>query len=63
MIDIDNSRIQSIKRNLIQYFPDDNSIMTVEEWEVGGVQRSKNIIYKDGFTFGFSQVEEDNEIK
>jgi hypothetical protein len=37
--------------------------MTVEEWEVGGVQRSKNIIYKDGFTFGFSPVEEGNEIK
>jgi len=36
--------------------------MTLEEWEVGGVKRSKNIIYKDGFTFGFSQVEEGNQI-
>ena len=37
--------------------------MTVEEWEVGGVKRYKNIVYKDGFTFGFHTVAERNEIK
>lgn len=41
---------------LSQFFPDDNSIMTSEEWEIGGIKRTKSIVYKDGFTFGLRTV-------
>jgi hypothetical protein len=45
-----------VNQVLNQYFPDDNSIMTSEEWEIGGIKRTKSIVYKDGFTFGLRTV-------
>ena len=56
MLDIDDHRVQTINQVLSQFFPDDNSIMTSEEWEIGGKKRTKSIVYKDGFTFGLRTV-------
>jgi hypothetical protein len=31
--------------------------MTSEEYEIGGVKRTKSIVYKDRFTFGIKEME------
>lgn len=56
MINIDDRIIKNINQTLNQYFPDDNSIMTSEEYEIGGIKRIKSIITKDGLTFGLKTV-------
>lgn len=58
MLDVDDHRVQNVSQTLNQFFPDDNSILTSEEWEIGGVKRTKSIVYKDGFTFGLRTVPE-----
>ena len=58
MLDIDDHRVQTVGQVLSQFFPDDNSIITSEEWEIGGIKRTKSIVYKDGFTFGLRTVPE-----
>jgi len=40
MLDVDDMRVKNIKQTLNQFFPDDNSIMTSEEYEIGGVKRT-----------------------
>lgn len=57
MLDIDDHRVQSVAQTLSQCFPDDNSVMTSEEYELGGIKRTKSIVYKDGFTFGLRTVQ------
>lgn len=53
LLDIDQEIIGTVSQNLNQYFPDDNSILTSEEYEIGGVKRTKSIAIKDDQTFGF----------
>ena len=42
-----------------QFFPDDNSIMTSEEYQIGGVTRTKSIVYKDKMTFGLKELKKE----
>ena len=53
LLDIDPERVANISQNLNQYFPDDNSILTSEEYAVGGVKRTKSLAIKDRVTCGF----------
>jgi hypothetical protein len=56
MIDIDDQRVRNIKQTLNQYLPDDNSIITSEEYHLGGVLRIKPVVYKNKLQFGFRNV-------
>lgn len=56
MLDVDDLRVQNIKQTLNQYFPDDNSIITSEEYSIGGQNRVKPIVYKDQLQFGLREV-------
>jgi hypothetical protein len=54
LLDIDSAKIQQIIQGQAQYLPDDNSVMTSEEYEIGGSKKKKTIVYKDDVTFGFN---------
>ena len=56
MFDIDDFRVKNVNQTLSQFLPDDNSIMTSEEYEVGGITRTKSIVYKDKITFGLKTL-------
>jgi hypothetical protein len=63
MLDIDDLRVKGINQTLNQFLPDDNSIMTSEEYEIGGIKRIKSIVYKDKFTFGIKEMQKDAYMK
>lgn len=52
MLDIDFQAVQNIQQTITQFFPDDNSVMNVEEVQIGGKSYKKSIIQKDKMTFG-----------
>lgn len=60
MLDIDDHRVTSVNQCLNQFFPDDNSIMTSEEYQIGGVSRTKSIVYKDKMTFGLKELKSES---
>lgn len=37
-------------------YPDDNSIMRVDNFEIGGQKFSKSVVYKDNLTFGLRKA-------
>lgn len=55
LLNIEDDKIQSIQEHTASLFPDDNSIMRVEHFTVGGLQFSKSIVFKDNFKFGLRQ--------
>ena len=57
MLNIEDDKIQSIQENSASLFPDDNSIMRVDHFTVGGNFFSKSIVQKDNFKFGLRQKE------
>jgi len=63
MIDIDEARIQNLETILSQWFPDDNSIMNCETYEIGGVKYKKSVVYKDKYSFGICQINKDSYLK
>ena len=52
MIQIDDAKVGAIKEESKLFYPDDNSIMKVDHWQVGGISSKKSVIYKDNLTFG-----------
>jgi hypothetical protein len=59
MLDIDDFRVKNVNQTLSQFLPDDNSIMTSEEYEIGGITRTKSIVYKDKLTFGLKCLQKE----
>jgi len=55
MLDVDDNRVKNIKQTLNQFFPDDNSIMTSEEYEIGGDKKTRAYVYKDKLEFGLRE--------
>jgi len=58
MLDIEDDKIQNITEKSGFMYPDDNSIMRVDHFSVGGFQFSKSLILKDNFKFGLRQREQ-----
>ena len=58
LLDLDGQRVLSVCQNQQQYFPDDNSIMTSEEYEVGGSKRVRSFVHKNETNFGFRHLED-----
>ena len=52
---IDSQRVQNIEQTINQFFPDDNSIINSEVFEIGGKKVTRSIVQKDKYTFGFSK--------
>lgn len=59
MINIDDAKVGAIREESSLFYPDDNSIMKVDHWQVGGVSSKKSVIYKDNLTFGLRTVDLD----
>jgi hypothetical protein len=55
LINIDDARIQNINEKSVMMYPDDNSIMRVDHFAVGGQQFAKSIVLKDNLRFGLRQ--------
>lgn len=55
MLDIEDDKIQSINEKSGFLYPDDNSIMKVDHFSVGGKDFSKSVVLKDNFRFGLRQ--------
>mmetsp|Transcript_5576 Transcript_5576/g.4248 ORF Transcript_5576/g.4248 Transcript_5576/m.4248 type:complete len:142 (+) Transcript_5576:1369-1794(+) len=62
MINMDDMPIQSIKEVTQLMYPDDNSIMKVDHFELGGKSFSKSQIIKDNLTFGLRQSTPDQPL-
>lgn len=60
MYDIDFNCVQNLQHTVQQYLPDDNSIMNSETYEVAGKQYQRSVVYKDKFSFGFSDKQPNN---
>lgn len=58
LLDVDGQRVQTVGQHCQQYFPDDNSIMTSEEYEIGGRKRLRSLVHKNDMTFGFRLLED-----
>lgn len=52
MLDIEDDKVQNIAEKSALMYPDDNSIMRVDHFTVGGKTFSKSIIVKDNLKFG-----------
>ena len=52
MLDIEDDRVQNIAEKTALLYPDDNSVMKVDHFTVGGKTFSKSIIVKDNLKFG-----------
>jgi len=61
LLNIEDDKVQSIQENSASLFPDDNSIMRVDHFTVGGNFFSKSIVQKDNFKFGLRQKEPNDE--
>lgn len=60
MYDIDFNCIQTMQHSVQSYLPDDNSVMQCETYEVAGKTYHRSVVYKDKFTFGFSDKQSNN---
>jgi len=52
MLDIEDDKVQSISERSGLLYPDDNSIMRVDNFTLGGKSFTKSIVCKDNFRFG-----------
>jgi len=55
MLDIEDDKIQSLQEKAGLLYPDDNSIMRVDHFSVGGKDFSKSCVIKDNFKFGLRE--------
>lgn len=55
MLKVDDDKIQSISEKSAFLYPDDNSVMRVDHFTVGGRQFSKSFVQKDNLRFGLRQ--------
>lgn len=63
LIDMDDKKIQNVREQSQMMYPSDNSIMRVDQYEVGGQKHSKSQIIKDNLTFGLRPAFKEEEIK
>lgn len=66
LLGIEDERIQSIQERSASLFPDDNSVMRVDHFSVGGEMFSKSLVLKDNLKFGLryrENLEKDEEAK
>jgi len=56
LLSVDDGKVGNVMEHSELFYPDDNSIMRVDSWAVGGVQSAKSVIYKDNLTFGLRNV-------
>jgi hypothetical protein len=52
LINVEDAKIQQVCEKSALMYPDDNSIMRVDHFSVGGQHYSKSVIIKDNFRFG-----------
>ena len=52
LLDVDDSLVQSIREKAELMYPDDNSVLRVDHFSVGGQNYSKSLIMKDNLKFG-----------
>ena len=62
MLSIEDDKVQSIQENSASLFPDDNSVMRVDHFTVGGNFFSKSIVLKDNLRFGLRQKEAADDV-
>jgi len=58
LLNVDDGKIGNVREDSQLFYPDDNSIMRSDTWQVGGVSSKKSIIYKDNLTFGLRNVKD-----
>ena len=61
MLDIEDDKVQNIAEKSALLYPDDNSIMRVDHFTVGGKTFSKSIVVKDNLKFGLRQRDQRND--
>lgn len=59
MLDVDDQKIGNINEKSHFFYPDDNSIMRVDHYEIAGKQFRKSVVYKDNLTFGLRKADTD----
>lgn len=52
LINVEDSKIQCVSEKSALMYPDDNSVIRVDHFAVGGCQFSKSIVIKDNLRFG-----------
>ena len=52
MLDIEDDKVQNIAEKSMLLYPDDNSVMRVDHFTIGGKTFSKSIVVKDNLKFG-----------
>ena len=64
MLDIEDDKVQNIAEKSMLLYPDDNSVMRVDHFTIGGKTFSKSIVVKDNLKFGLRPRDSaDDEIK
>ena len=61
MLNVEDDKVQSISEKMGLLYPDDNSIIRVDHYSVGGVQFSKSLVIKDNLKFGLRQRDQSND--
>ena len=52
LINVEDAKIQVISEKSALMYPDDNSVMRVDHFQIGGKQFSKSVVIKDNLRFG-----------
>lgn len=60
LLDIDDRKIQNIEEKSQMLYPDDNSVMKVDTFEIAGKKYTKSSVMKDNLTFGLRKAEIDS---
>ena len=55
MLEVEDDKVQNISEKCGLMYPDDNSIMRVDHYSVGGKNFSKSVVIKDNLRFGLRQ--------
>ena len=55
---VEDAKIQSVVEKSAFLYPDDNSVMRVDHYQVGGLQFKKSIVIKDNLKFGLRESKE-----
>ena len=61
MLDIEDDKVQNIAEKSMLLYPDDNSVMRVDHFTIGGKTFSKSIVVKDNLKFGLRPRDASND--
>ena len=61
MLNVEDDKVQSINEQMGLMYPDDNSVMRVDHYNVGGIEFSKSLVIKDNLKFGLRQRDQTND--